>query len=137
MLFDPRPKERRGEIFDRDEEIGALLGGMREYPITLLIGIRRIGKSSLLRVALNECDEIGVYIDARKLYSTGGSVSQVALVREIRNVLTGKGRVGFLRGISVEGVSIAGVQLKPREATFVDLLDFLNSLGRKPAKKSS
>jgi len=137
MLFDPRPKEKMSEIFDRAGEIRALLNGMKNYPITLLIGIRRVGKSSLLRVALNECDEIGVYIDARKLYSTGGSVSQATLVGEIRNVLAGKGRVSFLRGISAERVSIAGVQLKPREATFVDLLDFLNSLGKKPAKKSS
>ncbi|WP_367270932.1 hypothetical protein [Thermococcus sp.] len=76
MLFDPRPKERRDEIFDREGEIEALLNGMKNYPITLLIGIRRVGKSSLLRVALNECDEIGLYIDARKLYSIGGSVSQ-------------------------------------------------------------
>ena len=136
MLFDPRPKERRDEIFDREGEIKALLNGMENYPITLLIGIRRVGKSSLLRAALNECNEIGLYIDARKLYSTGGSVSQAALVGEIRNILAGKGRVGFLRGISVERVSIAGLQLKPREATFVDLLEFLNSLGRKAAKKA-
>ncbi len=86
-------------------------------------------------MALNECYEIGLYIDARRLCSTGRSVSQAALVGEIRNILTGKGRVGFLRGISVERVSIAGLQLKPREASFVDLLEFLNSLGRKAGKK--
>ena len=135
MLFDPRPKERRSEIFDREGEIKALLNGMKNYPITLLIGIRRVGKSSLLRVALNECDEIGLYIDARKLYSIGGSVSQAALVGEIRNILAGKGRVGFLSGISVERISIAGLQLKPKETTFVDLLDFLNSVGEKAGRK--
>ena len=135
MLFDPRPKERRDEIFDRENEIKSLLKGMEGYPITLLIGIRRVGKSSLLRVALNECGEIGLYIDARRLYSLGGSVSQASLVGEIRSILAGKGRVGFLRGITLERVSLAGVQLKPREASFVDLLDLLNSLGRKAGKR--
>ncbi len=62
-------------------------------------------------------------------------MSQAAVVGEIRNILTGKGRPDFLRGISVERVSIAGLQLKPRETTFVDLLEFLNSLGRKAGKK--
>ena len=129
MLFDPRPKENRKEIFDRDKEIEAILEGMREYPLTLLIGIRRIGKSSILRVALNEFEGIGVYVDVRKLYSSGGSVSQTVLVNELRNIIVGRGKMGFLRGFSLESVNIGGIRIKPRESNFTEVLESLNLLG--------
>ncbi|ASJ09028.1 AAA family ATPase [Thermococcus siculi] len=136
MLFDPRPKERREEIFDRDKELESILNGMREYPISLIIGIRRVGKSSLLKVALNEYPGIGIYIDTRRLYSAGsGSISSAVLVDEITRILLGRGRVGFLRGIKVDGVNLAGLHLKPRESTWVDVLDGMEQLGKKTGKK--
>lgn len=115
MLFDPRPKERREEIFDREKELESILNGMNEYPISLIIGIRRVGKSSLLKVALNEYSGIGIYMDTRRLYSAGsGSISSAMLVDEITRILLGKGRVGFLRGIKVEEINLLGLHLKPR-----------------------
>ncbi len=53
MLFDPKPKERREDLFDRDEELRRLRLGL-SYPVTLLLGIRRSGKSSLIKVLMNE-----------------------------------------------------------------------------------
>jgi AAA+ ATPase superfamily predicted ATPase len=136
MLFDPRPKERRKEIFDRESELEGILRGMEEYPITIILGIRRIGKSSLLRVALNEFDGVGVYVDTRRLYSAGsGYISSALLVDEISRILLGKGRAGFLRGIKVESISFGGLHLKPRETTWVDVLESLEGLGKKLGKK--
>ncbi len=137
MLFDPRPKERREEIFDREKELESILNGMNEYPISLIIGIRRVGKSSLLKVALNEYSGIGIYMDTRRLYSAGsGSISSAMLVDEITRILLGKGRVGFLRGgIKVEEINLLGLHLKPRESTWVDVLDRLEQFGRKTGKK--
>ncbi|WP_297466355.1 ATP-binding protein [Thermococcus sp.] len=135
MLFDPRPKNRREEIFDREEELKSLIGGMEDYPITILIGIRRVGKSSLLRVAMNEFSGVGIYLDARRLYAAGGgTISQAVLADEIRKILLGKGRFGFLSGIKVEGISLAGVSLRPGEATIIDLFELLNGLGEKFGK---
>jgi len=105
---------------------------MEEYPITVLIGIRRVGKSSLLRAALNELSGLGLYLDARRLYAAGGgTISPAVLMDEIGKVLLGKGRFGFLSGIKLESVNLAGIRLKPRETTIMDVLELLNGLGEK------
>ena len=136
MLFDPRPKERREEMFDREKELDTILGGMSDYPITLLIGIRRVGKSSLLKAALNEYQGIGLYLDARRIYAAGsGNISSSVLAGELQRIVLGRGRFGFLRGISVERINLAGIQLKPKNLTPMDVLEFLNELGERTGKK--
>ncbi|ASA77335.1 ATP-binding protein [Thermococcus sp. 5-4] len=136
MLFDPRPKERREEMFDREKELNAILRGMRDYPITLLIGIRRVGKSSLLKAALNEYQGIGLYLDARRIYAAGsGNISPSVLAGELQRIVLGRGRFGFLRGISVERINLAGIQFKPKNPTPMDVLEFLNELGERTGKK--
>ncbi|WP_243665462.1 hypothetical protein [Vulcanisaeta sp. JCM 16159] len=66
MLFDPKPKERREDLFDRDDELNKLRTGL-DYPVTLLLGIRRSGKSSLVKVLMSEeKDVIWIYLDLRK-----------------------------------------------------------------------
>ncbi|WP_457752434.1 AAA family ATPase [Thermococcus sp.] len=135
MLFDPRPKSRREEIFDRENELNSLIRGIEGYPMTILIGIRRVGKSSLLRVVLSEFEGLGIYLDARRLYAAGGgTISPVVLVDEIKKLLFGKGRFGFLSGIRLENVNLAGIKLKPKEATIIDVLEVLNGLGEKFGK---
>ena len=69
MLFDPRPKRRIDELFDRREEFEALLS--TSEPLTLLLGIRRVDKSSLLRATLNEIEN-GRYIYAKKMHFNSG-----------------------------------------------------------------
>ncbi|ASJ12275.1 AAA family ATPase [Thermococcus thioreducens] len=136
MLFDPRPKERREEMFDREEELEAILRGMGEYPITLIIGIRRVGKSSLLKAALNEYQGIGLYLDARRLYAAGsGNISASVITDELSRILIGRGRFGFLRGISIEKVNIGGIQIKPRDMGFMDILEVINRIGEKTGHK--
>ena len=66
MLFDPRPKTRRGELYDRDVELGVLDRFVRGgSPLMVMLGIRRIGKTSILRVFLSEVDLPYIFIDAR------------------------------------------------------------------------
>ncbi|MGC9105445.1 MAG: hypothetical protein ACP5HQ_03360 [Thermoprotei archaeon] len=50
MFFDPAPKDRREDFFDREEELERLKS--LSSPITLVLGLRRTGKSSLIRIAL-------------------------------------------------------------------------------------
>jgi hypothetical protein len=73
MLFDPRPKESRSELFDREEELRALESYVRSgSPLILCIGVRRIGKTSLLKVFLNESGYPHVYVNARRLSHVQG-----------------------------------------------------------------
>ncbi len=66
MLFDPRPKTSRKELYDREQELKVLNEFTRKgSPILVMLGIRRIGKTSILRVFLNEANLPHIYIDAR------------------------------------------------------------------------
>jgi AAA+ ATPase superfamily predicted ATPase len=68
MLFDLGPKESRADLFGRDEELGEV-DRFLKGPSRLLViyGIRRIGKTSVLKAALNESGIPYCYIDAKGL----------------------------------------------------------------------
>ncbi|MEB3779631.1 MAG: ATP-binding protein [Desulfurococcales archaeon] len=72
MLFDPRPKASRKELYDREPELRILDEFTRKgSPILVMLGIRRIGKTSILRVFLNEANLPYIYIDARVFEEQG------------------------------------------------------------------
>jgi predicted AAA+ superfamily ATPase len=62
MLFSIKPKERRDELYDFEKELEELIKGIERSPITIVIGMRRTGKTSLLKVALNELGNPYIYI---------------------------------------------------------------------------
>ncbi|MEM4311156.1 MAG: ATP-binding protein [Nitrososphaerales archaeon] len=66
MLFDPRPKTRREDLFGRERELENLARNI-DSPITVITGIRRIGKSSILSVFLNEVNIPSIIVDVRNL----------------------------------------------------------------------
>ena len=132
MLFDPRPKRRIDELFDRREEFKTLLSA--NEPLTLLLGIRRVGKSSLLRATLNEIEN-GVYIDSRKMYfDSGGWITADSLRRELEralNSLRGDFKSALIEVMkSVRGVGISGLELRFEKSVQIsDVLEALNDLG--------
>jgi AAA+ ATPase superfamily predicted ATPase len=71
LLFDLKPKTKREELFGRQRELDNLLSSMMKYPLTLIAGVRRIGKTSLLKTALGECTHSVMYLDARRLEEEG------------------------------------------------------------------
>lgn len=74
MLFDPVPKESRRELFDRERELNELDSFVRfGSKIALVLGIRRVGKTSLLKVFVNESNYPWIFIDARRLSEYGYS----------------------------------------------------------------
>ncbi|CAB50079.1 AAA family ATPase [Pyrococcus abyssi] len=121
MLFDPKPKERKEDLFDREEELAELISSITKYPITLLLGIRRTGKSSIIKVSLNEIDAIGIYIDVRKAMK-GGRVSEERLKLQL---------LGNIRRLRI---NIPGIKLEPTPLDMTDIFDLLNSYGRKRRK---
>jgi len=67
MLFS-RIKKSRNEMFDREYEFNKITSAINdEVPLIVVTGIRRVGKTTLVKVLLNEIDMPGIYIDARKL----------------------------------------------------------------------
>ena len=74
MLFDPRPKQEKRDLFGRERELNRLLAAMgSRCPLILLLGVRRIGKTSLLKVALKEAGQPYIYLDLRILEEEGYS----------------------------------------------------------------
>ena len=66
MYFDERPKSRREDLYDRGRELEEMLVSIESRkPLILLKGTRRLGKTSLLRVALNEANVPHVIVDLR------------------------------------------------------------------------
>lgn len=54
VLFSPTPKASRKELFDREQELSQLQNLLKIYPIVVVGGLRKVGKSSLVRAFLSE-----------------------------------------------------------------------------------
>ncbi|WP_288104695.1 ATP-binding protein, partial [Thermofilum sp.] len=127
MLFDERPKERREDLYDREKEIEELKRSIGR-PLILLTGIRRIGKTSVLRVALSELDIPYVLIDARSLRR---NYSRSDLFRLIAQGLSGsldkiKDLLMGIRGLRVMGVEVEVSWRGSDSLSLVELFDRLN-----------
>ena len=133
MLFDPRPKQDRKDLFGRDDELDTLLRIFRsKCPLILVTGIRRIGKTSLIKVALKEADQPYIYLDMRILEEEG--FSKIVLYRLISGELS---RIAsrwirikdFLK--TIKGVKFVGIKVEldwsEYKLTLFSLLNALNN----------
>lgn len=127
MLFDPEPKTKKKDFYDRETELRELLRSIEREKFVVIQGIRRLGKSSLLNVALAESKRPFVKLDLREVYFTYGSVSKFHLYRALSQELSRLSRTHRLASWleKVRGIKIAGfeVQLDWREegASLMDI----------------
>lgn len=80
MYFDPKPKRRREDLYDRERELEEFQVSLEEAPMTVVTGIRRLGKTSLILVGLEGRPHI--FIDFR-----GVPQSRRAIYRRIESAL--------------------------------------------------
>jgi len=132
LLFDPRPKRSRTELYDREKELKTINEFAKKgSPILVMLGIRRIGKTSILKVYLNESDQPSIYIDARRLEEQGFRRSQLyQLLFEELNKLRSKWTsildyLKILEGVQV-GISAIKLKWKEKPPSIVDILSRLN-----------
>ncbi|WP_367357612.1 ATP-binding protein [Mesotoga sp.] len=131
MLLDPKPKSKGADLFSRDEELKELLSSLRDNPITLITGIRRVGKSSLMRVAIAETEQDSIMIDVRRIYSdSSGSIGRADLSYAIQGELEKKIKKERIKALlsKVKGVSIMGnsVTFDWNDVTLSSILEKLN-----------
>ncbi|MEM3715308.1 MAG: ATP-binding protein, partial [Nitrososphaeria archaeon] len=55
VLFDPRPKRLKKDIYDFDDEFHRLRNAIGQ-PLILVSGLRRTGKTSLILSVLEDCN---------------------------------------------------------------------------------
>ncbi len=125
MLFDPRPKSSRRELFDRERELGILDElASKGDPLIIVLGIRRIGKTSLLKSFLENWR--GVHIDMRGVRS-----ERDMYVRLSEGLTTSLSRLRkFLENIHGIRITSFGVELKWRGKDSISLVRLLEELNR-------
>ncbi|MGI0134419.1 MAG: AAA family ATPase [Candidatus Micrarchaeaceae archaeon] len=80
MLFDLNPKERAADLYDRKSELEELSRSLKlGERLTVVYGVRRIGKTSLIHVFLSKREIPYVFIDARKIYLEHASIQKTVL----------------------------------------------------------
>jgi hypothetical protein len=139
MLFDLEPKSSREDLFDFEAELNSVINGIKNEKITVIRGLRRTGKTSLMKVALNESGYPYIYLDPR--FSTRPTQSDLVklLERGIRDLLRSSGsfidrvrealsRIGWIK-IAVSPLSIELRLSRAVRMSIAELFDSLNELG--------
>ncbi len=139
MLFSLKPKNKREELFDREEELNVLSKVVKTYPMIVVTGLRRVGKSSIVRVFLNENSLPNVYIDGRRIYEmSGGNMGSYALYRALESEFSrlSKSRkiLNFLRRIKGINIAGSGVEIDRREFDLAMLLESFDRFAEKEGK---
>jgi AAA+ ATPase superfamily predicted ATPase len=125
-LFDLQPKCRREDLFDRERELSELHRAVeRGYPLVALLGVRRIGKTSILKTFLNEI--CGIYVDMRGVIRRADLELKVAdalssSLDRVRRLLEG------VRGIEIAGFSI---EIRWRGRDSISLAGLLSEVNKK------
>lgn len=128
--FSPGPKTDRRDLYDREKELSQLVDALKgRGKLIVVTGIRRIGKTSLIRVALKESKLPYIYLDLRKL-ETYSDAALLSLLSDALNTFIPlhKRLASYLksiRGVSVEGLSIS-LSLKSPKPSISKLLDELD-----------
>ncbi|AWR95719.1 AAA family ATPase [Acidianus brierleyi] len=118
------------DIFDREKEINVLRNSL-DSPLTVILGLRRTGKTSLVKSVLNNIRATYVFLDMRRFENKEYIVYKdflSVLEREVNSITRKyKGLVDYFK--TVKGVNFAGLSLSfswGKERT--ELSDVLSSL---------
>lgn len=143
MLFDERPKDNVGDLFNREKEIQQFTESLTyKRPLIIISGQRRVGKTSLLKTMLNQNVKYSIFVDLRNL-SSRRHVTKEEVIRLIQNSLqdflnSHKEVTEKLKELvkSIKGVSVGefGIELehKPeRELDLRGLFDKINEWAEK------
>ncbi|HDJ89153.1 MAG TPA: ATP-binding protein, partial [Thermoprotei archaeon] len=136
--FDPKPKRRRIDLYNRRDELNKLIEYMKDSPLILLLGLRRTGKTSLLYTAVNESKIPCIIFDLREIPGDGFIAMDVFLkfFLDKINLFLEKNRgiaERFIEAVKrVEEISIAGLKIRIknmyRGVNIIELFRALNNV---------
>ncbi|NJE61632.1 ATP-binding protein [Thermococcus sp. 21S7] len=140
MLFSPYPKTKKEELFDRERELKELEEAVkRGERLILLLGLRRLGKSSLLNVTLNELTYPSIKVDVRKTYSEFSSVNRYVIGKMLLSGMSGRKKLVeeaklFLERVRGVSVSRLRLEITSKDFSITELLEALNEYGEKSGR---
>ncbi len=126
MLFDPNPKRRREDLFDFDEELMQFVDSVMKDKLTLVTGLRRYGKTSLILTGLNEARVRYVYVDCRLLPDNPTLMDFMELL--VNSGLSSGWFRDLIRGLDFVEIGAFGVRIRVRKASN-SILRLIESLG--------
>ncbi len=137
MLFDERPKESLRDFFNMRDSVEKFISGVESgRAVILVLGLRRTGKTSLVKSCLNELSYPYVVVDLKGFWGRPGSslYEFYSVLEESINKYVSRWRrlVSYLK--SVEGVSVFGLNIKLKTSgryrfNFLSLLHCLDRIG--------
>jgi AAA+ ATPase superfamily predicted ATPase len=115
MLFSQGPKDEEEDLYDRKEEVRMVREAVkRKDRLVLVLGLRRLGKTSLVKVAIKEF--FHTFVDVRRMYDESKYVRSANLITRLLNGMPRKvtDRLADLLG-RIEGISFhgGGIEFRP------------------------
>ena len=142
MLFSIAPKKKKSDLFNRESEYKKLEKDVQTGRIILLDGLRRIGKTSLLKVFLNENDYFNIMIDCRafeKNYRINKREFKRAISEEIDKQIKASKFKKLLQNFSELGIGEITIRLNSKlhtsDPNLSEILTELNTVMEKKEKK--
>jgi AAA+ ATPase superfamily predicted ATPase len=133
LYFSPGVKECREDFFNFDVELSTLVRELSNQTTRMIVvkGVRRTGKSSLIRVGLSMSGLPHVILDARRFEYFSVDAFYEILADSLARLLESRRSVskylGMIRGISISGLTI---EFGSRGgSTFAEVLEALNKWG--------
>jgi len=112
MLFSVEPKNQKYDLFNREEDLKRLSWNIERDKMIILYGLRRIGKTSLIKTYLNTTEHYSLFVDCRK-FITGNKVEKSRFQNELLNQLEKELKRNKLTGLlkKIASVTIKGVEI--------------------------
>lgn len=112
MYFDPEPKSKREDLYNFEKEYDELRNAIkRNERIIVIKGVRRTGKTSLMKVVYNELENPKTFIDGRiippkqkEIFNALLENSVIAIIESFKDVKAGKiiKEIGISFGASIK-----------------------------------
>jgi hypothetical protein len=112
MYFDPRPKTKKEDLYDREEELKQFSKALSYASLIVITGLRRTGKTSFLNVALAEANHPFAVLDLRGLPYNPSYADIVRRIENAFNQIDHKWLSGVCEALKhLKGVSILGNEM--------------------------
>jgi len=140
LYFDPRPKTKKEDLFNRENELKQFQNTLSYASIIVVTGLRRTGKTSFVDVALSETDYPYIFLDMRDLPIIPSRVEILRKIETAFNKLSKKWIPILLDALKhVKGVNIAGssitFQWGEKGVDLVELFDKIDSWAKNHDKR--